>query len=251
MKTGKGLTGARLKWLAIFFMLVDHIGAVLLDPLTIAGITRFDVHGLLGTHAYDLYILCRLIGRTAFPIFCFLLVEGFHHTANKLKYLRNLCVFALLSEVPFNLAIGNQVFTLEYQNVFFTLALGLGAIWIADYFDGREKKGTLTPAVSHGLTVVDILGIAMLAQWANTDYGAMGVCAIYVLFALGQNKTNSAVITWVLLSLSNWLEVFCFPFVFAVKYYNGQRGRQNKYFFYVFYPAHLLLLYFIRAWLMA
>lgn len=249
MKRVNGLTGATLKWIAVFLMLVDHIGAVLLDPVTIARITRVDVNRLLGADAYDVYIICRLVGRTAFPIFCFLLAEGFHYTKNRVKYFKNLCAFALISEVPFNLAIGYSVFNLEYQNVFFTLAFGMAAIWISDCLAYKEREGTLTPIVRRGLTAAEVLGIALLAQWLNTDYGAMGVCAVYVLYALRQNMTYSAVITWVLLGLSNWLEVFCFPFIFAVKLYNGQRGRQNKYFFYVFYPAHLLLLYLIRMWL--
>ena len=91
-------------------------------------------------------------------------------------------------------------------------------------------------------------GIALIAELLNTDYGAIGVIVIFILYWRKENKVTGAFFVWLILTLNNWLEVYCLPFVGAVKLYNGQRGKQNKYFFYFFYPVHLLLLYFIRVY---
>lgn len=241
-KWRNGLTGADLKRLAVFFMVLDHIGAILVEPLvpSTGGIVVYSWQ-------YVLYMVLRILGRFSFPMFCFLLVEGFFHTHDMVKYLRNLLVFAVISEVPFDLALRGTVCDWGYQNVFFTLALGFAAIWAAQALQERYAMQTGT---DHALRykiymVAAVLGIGGIAQLANTDYGILGVAVIYVLYTFKPQKIRSAVWAWILLTMGNVLEFFCFPFIFAVKAYNGQRGKQNKYFFYFFYPLHLLVLYAI------
>lgn len=233
------LSGAGLKWIAIICMLLDHIGAVLVEPICMG---QYVNTSLTPNQWTTIYYVLRCIGRIAFPIFAFLIVEGFLHTSNRAKYLRNLCIFAIVSELPFNLAISKQLFTLEYQNVFFTLALGLVALMAMEYIVLQVQTKGYSPIVQMLLTVAAVALIAVAAEFTRTDYGAIGVVTIAILYQYRQNKVSGSTIAWIVLSLYNLIEIFCFPFIIAVKYYNGQRGRQNKILFYVFYPLHLLVL---------
>lgn len=245
-ETYKRLTGAHIKWIAIVLMLIDHIGAVLLEPILLGteGISAGAAEMQL---IYYVYIVLRGLGRFSFPAFCFLLAEGFYHTRSKLKYLRNMAIFMLLSEVPFDLGIGGRAWDFAQQNVFFTLAMGFAAIWIADWLNRKAFTDSNRVLLYRILSVAAVLLIAYGAELLNTDYGAVGVAVIYILYAMHTTPVMSAVFAWIILSLTNWLEIFCFPFVFAVMCYNGKRGRQPKYFFYIFYPVHLLLLVMIRT----
>ncbi len=246
-QTKKGLTGANLKWMAIILMAIDHIGAVIVEPMlihpTLYQVKDWDM-------LYNFYMVLRALGRFSFPMFCFLMVEGFGHTRSKAKYMRNIVIFAMISEIPFDLALKGALWDISYQNVFFTLALGLLAIW-----SGEEiKKRYLMMAIENSkepliriACIAAVAGIALIAELLNTDYGAIGVIVIFILYWRKENKVTGAFFAWLILTLNSWLEVFCLPFVGAVKLYNGQRGKQNKYFFYFFYPVHLLLLYSIRC----
>ena len=248
IQTQKGLTGANLKWMAIILMAVDHVGAVIVEPMLLHP-TIYQVKDW--NTLYNVYMVLRALGRFSFPMFCFLMVEGFCYTRSKARYMRNLLSFAIISEIPFDLALKGACWDITYQNVFFTLALGLFAIW-----SGEEiQKRYLLPAIEHGkeplvriACIVVAAGIALIAELLNTDYGAIGVIVIFILYWRKENKVTGAFFVWLILTLNNWLEVYCLPFVGAVKLYNGQRGKQNKYFFYFFYPVHLLLLYFIREY---
>ena len=109
MEKKKGISGSTLKMIAIVTMLIDHIGAaVLARLLMVNGLGELDqtstdaiVQWLSANGAlYGTYTAMRMIGRVAFPIFCFLLVEGFLHTHDVKKYAMRLGLFALLSEIP-------------------------------------------------------------------------------------------------------------------------------------------------------
>ena len=115
-----GLSGSTLKYIAIITMLIDHFGAAFFIVFTsfYAGTASF-------AQADILYQVMRGIGRTAFPIFCFVLVEGLYHTHDVKRYLLRLFVFALVSEVPFDLAFSDQILEFGAQNVFFTLLIGM------------------------------------------------------------------------------------------------------------------------------
>ena len=102
-KAKPGLTSYQLKWIAVITMVIDHIGAVLFPG----------------------ELILRIIGRLSFPIFCFLLTEGFCHTHNRRAYMQRLGVFALVSEVPYDLTFHGKLLDLERQNIFFTLLLGV------------------------------------------------------------------------------------------------------------------------------
>lgn len=216
-----GLSGSTLKWIAMVTMIIDHMGAAILLPLLNSGqLETFDY-----SLAYTAYTSFRLIGRIAFPIFCFLLVEGFFYTSNKEKYAIRLGIFALISEIPFNLAISQQFFDLAYQNVFFTLLLGLLAIWLASIMKYRW------------LGIIPIVLLAIAAEYFNTDYGMFGVILIGALYVtrdqrLIQSFAGAVLVLW---------EVTA-PISFVITYfYNGLRGRYNAKWLYWIYPIHLLI----------
>ena len=247
MMAEKGITGSTLKIIALITMLIDHIGAVVLGARLLE--PGMDQHGTL----YMTYVAMRLIGRIAFPIFCFLLVEGFMHTKSRWNYARNLLVFALISEIPFNLAIARSMGDTQltygvlypgYQNVFFTLLIGLLCMCGYDFVD-RHANGYRKPLAD---LVILVLGM-LVAYLMHTDYSATGVLAITLMYAFRQNPVKRMFAGCLVLTATNMIEAAGFVALLPVKKYNGQRGLGMKYFFYVFYPVHLFLLYLISRYL--
>ena len=124
------LSGSMLKLLACIAMLIDHTGAIILSHYPPALTELFYING----KGITFYRIVRDIGRCAFPIFCFLIVEGFLHTHDRRKYGRNLLLFALISEIPWNFMFANTWHYADKQNVFFTLFLGYLAFCALEYF---------------------------------------------------------------------------------------------------------------------
>lgn len=245
MSTGRrlSLTGSMLKWIAIVTMLIDHVGACLLEVFVMNAYGTSPLAGRLTGEQmmawYDVDIRLRLIGRVAFPLFCFLLVEGAVHTRNMGKYMLRMTVFALLSEVPFDLAFHDTPFFPGGQNVFLTLVLGLFAVWILKGWRlqiWRLPLGLLVPA--------------FVAQVLRTDYGAVGVLVIALMFLLRERPWVRAVVCTVVLVAFNALEWPVAVSFLLIALYNGERGRQSKYFFYGFYPGHLVALWVVGRFLM-
>lgn len=224
-KTFSGISGSTLKIIAILSMLIDHIGAVIFEN----GLLRSAyVNGntSLWESLRSIDRVLRMIGRPAFPIFCFLLVEGFIHTKNMKKYALRLFFFALISEIPFNLAIGRTFFAPEYQNVFFTLLIGLIVMIAASHFSKKMWMQVL----------IFILGM-IAGSLLKTDYGYKGVFLIEILYFFRYTRkeqclAGAAAFCWELTAPLAFFPIFA---------YNGKRGLVMKYFFYWFYPAHLLL----------
>lgn len=247
----RGLSGSTLKWIAIISMLIDHTGSAIVGRLINQGISA--VMALPGVEAgsaflvwkeshemlYLLYNVMRGIGRIAFPIYCFLLVEGFHKTHDVRKYLLRLLAFALISEIPFDFAFESTMLEFSYQNVFFTLFLGLLTISCMDFIKNNIK---IKPVMFISAFLAAAAG-AVLAQFLHTDYGATGVAMIVVLSLFYGNQKRLAVAGAVAFC---WEIPAPLAFIF-VGLYNGERGAGLKYFFYAFYPLHLLLLYLISV----
>ena len=129
-----GLSGTALKYIACITMLIDHIGASCIEagillPALAAGAASCGGIPVSTLLAADRVL--RYIGRLAFPIFCFLAVEGFLHTHDVKKYVRRLLLFGLLSEVPFDLAFFRTPFAPQHQNVYWTLALVANTVYHA------------------------------------------------------------------------------------------------------------------------
>ena len=242
-----GLSGSMLKWIAIITMLIDHIGASVIEGYLMnthghslyLGYSSMTYEQMMAWYSLD-YVL-RCIGRVSFPIFCFLLVEGFLHTRDVTKYALRLGLFCIISEIPFDLAFWGEAFRWDYQNVFFTLLLALLGIWGMDYF---RKKGK---PILGGLC---ILGGAMLAEVLHTDYGAFGVALIAILYLFHDQKFLRTLFGAGVLLLYGGIEGFGAIGFLPISFYNGTRGRQPKYFFYVFYPVHLLILAGFGYWIL-
>ena len=189
---------------------------------------------VLGGQEVSAYWLARRIGRLAFPIFCFLIAEGWHHTRSKVKYICNLSLFAVISEIPFNLMLNGSVAYAGKQTVFVTLLLGLLLIWIYDW-----KQKEIWKAAG-------FLGIVACAIVLKADYGLAGAILVLIMYALNPKPALRAIISYPL--LSGGPAAFC-AFL-PISLYNGKRGfiRSSwlKYAFYVFYPLHILILLGIR-----
>lgn len=229
----KGLTGTGLKWIAIITMLIDHIGALIVER----AIIKFSVTkpGLCEQLSI-LDTVLRGIGRIAFPIFCFLLIQGFMYTKNRIKYALRLLAFAFISEIPFDFAFSGRAFYTGYQNVFFTLFIGLVIIIFIDRIWEQQRFSKI---LRISLCIV-CAGIGFFgARFLGVDYGGRGIIAILALYLFRRNLFEQA-LAGVIAFAWEFPAPFAFIPVFA---YNGKRGKGNKYFFYVFYPIHLSVLY--------
>ena len=235
-----GISGSTLKIIAIITMLIDHIGAALLEQGFIFGMSQEQLKNKIGIDVQQLDIILRMIGRVAFPIFCFLLVEGFLHTHNVKKYALRLLAFCVISEVPFDLAFFGR-FNFRFQNVFFTLFLGLIVLIISKKLEDKVK-GILGIV---GQILVMVIG-AFLAEMLHTDYGAFGVYFIFILYFLRNQKIFRTIMGCVSILWQGAWEITA-PLAFIpIHFYNGKRGINLKYIFYLFYPTHLMIVYMIR-----
>ncbi len=244
-KTGT-FSADMLKLTAMITMLIDHIGAGILEQLII--------QVPLSTETYEILItidqVLRLIGRIAFPIYCFLLVQGFLHTKSRLKYAGNLLLFALLSEYPFDFIFSGGL-DFSSSNVMFTLLIGLLTMW------GIEKAGSNI----FFQVLISAVGI-LTAAFLHTDYSWMGILLILSLYFLRVIRFWQCLFSFILFFLalvfrsavyydSIWRSAlrqlsseYTLVFSFWMMYrYNGKRYlKRGKYLFYSFYPVHLLLL---------
>ena len=225
------MSGSILKIIACFAMLLDHTAAFV--PEEIPGIN--EVLFCVGSKEVTLRYIMRAVGRMAFPIFAFLITEGFEHTRDRQKYGLNLLLFALISEIPFNLARSGE-FLFYRQNVFFTLMLGYLALCCIERYRGcRDKK-----------ELICLGALFLVSIFLRADYGCFGFGFIILLYLLKANKVLMSVVGACVLP-SRWIGGLAF---IPICMYNGKRGfatgRLAKYLFYIFYPAHLLILYLLK-----
>lgn len=179
----RGISGSTVKIIAVIAMLIDHTAAaVLLRQLLANGLGNIAGAGIAqqqqwvfdNAQLYSCYTIMRLVGRLGFPIFCFLLVEGYQRTRDVKKYAVRLGIFALISEIPFDLALCGNVFFPGYQNVYFTLLLGLLALWAYGFFAERERAESgkdLPGALRVFLTVTGVFAPAALVISMTNTYG--------------------------------------------------------------------------------
>lgn len=332
-KVKKGIPGSTIKLIAIITMFIDHLAASFvnyhiasLDTGNALNSPNYEVYrAFLNANRFEweAYTIMRDIGRLGFPLFIFLLVEGFTHTRSVIKYARNLLIFAFVSEIPFDLALnGGVIFETHHQNVFFTLLLGLLAIWAVDTFKDKtfEKKwffifeilgvlacgatvaqlfatgmtmdltsvfwelaaegGASTEGlfglgvvftscfiggiigmiiyiaklckledrnkrIGRGIYTIAICAAVGVAELLRTDYSGWGVFTIVLVYTLRAKPVKAMLNGALSLFIMNFGEYPAFLCALPVKWYNGKRGLSLKYFFYAFYPGHLLILYLI------
>ena len=224
----KILSGSALKLIACISMLSDHLARHCFFKLDWANAVWFTVMG----KPISLLLLMSKFGRFAFPLFAFLLVEGFLNTKNRKKYCLNLFVFALVSEIPFNLM--HHTLSYPIQNVMFTLLLGFIAMCSLEYF--KDK-----PIISF-LSLV----VLLVVSWnLRADYRTAGLLFILLLDGLRKEKVIQCVTAPILLNMKAMVLLS----LLLTCMYNGKRGFIKtpflKYFFYAFYPLHMLIIYFL------
>ncbi|MCR4781601.1 MAG: conjugal transfer protein TraX, partial [Lachnospiraceae bacterium] len=262
MKT-RGLCGSTLKIIAIISMVFDHIGRIVIEN----GLIMKSPRGALSDETFSIIEksadICGILGRVAFPIFCFLLVEGFLHTRSVLSYGRNLALFAIFTEPIYDYAFTGKLIDFSQQNVMFELLLGL---LVLVFIDTLGKKFPIKNKVCFKLAEVclSIIGLfaGLLSQKLFLDGGLYGIAMIIAFYLLRDMKVLKVIVGILIVlffdcyligggfdfSLSNVLQLESFSGILSmilIYFYNGKRGLRMKYFFYGFYPVHLLLLSFL------
>lgn len=244
-----GLSGNALKVIACIFMFIDHLSqGVALNSIDFRVTDSLNSWGLPMIWGIPfpetLATIGTLFGRIAFPIFCFLLVQGVLLSRDYKKQILRLLVFALISEIPFDLCCSGTPFYWDHQNVFFELAFGAAAVAILrkmeDRFQGRKKSL---------LQALVFILIAVLCELLNFDYGAAGIIAmvLFYLAAWSRRRTMAMGLFGFLFEAPLYGMIYLsLPLIHA---YNGKRGRGSRYGFYIFYPGHLLLLYLLSLWI--
>lgn len=224
----QGLSGAGIKWIAIITMLIDHIGAIpFSDFLFEQGIDPFA--GDFSNGYVIIYWVLRLIGRLSYPLFAFLLVEGFLHTRDYFKYFMNLLVFGIISEPVFDYAQTFKWFSIDQQSIFVTLMVGLMMLMVLELV-GNDLYQWLI-----------VLGFGLINEFIKADYGLYGILIIGGLYLLRKNIPMRNAFIFII-GIYQMIQGFS---IFIINKYNGTRGKQNKYFFYLFYPIHLLVLSYL------
>lgn len=238
MKNKPELTSFDLHLLAMGLMLCDHICLALMPDR----------------------VCMTCVGRLAFPIFAFLVAEGFVRTRSRARYARRLLVFALVSEVPFDLlAAGRPVYPF-HQNVLWTFLIALGCMQLLEWAKADSRPAARL-VVSAGTVLVGFLaGTAFMV-----DYFGPGVWTVLVFyFFRGDGWRQRLGQLLCLLFLNGWLlggpsltaalgplmlvlpiqafAVLALPFIWLYRGRQGPHGRAVRWLFYGFYPAHLLVL---------
>ena len=228
------LNGFHLKLIAICTMLIDHMGYTLFPGV----------------------MWLRCVGRVAFPIFCFLIAEGCVYTHDRKKYAARLLVFALLSEIPYNLMNSGMIWDPYDQNVLWTLLTGALVCWLIDW---ALKKCT---PLSFVLTGAAMVAAYWLLEAFRTDYGGWGMLLVAAFYCVRRAPSGAVVkmiaqafgLAFFSLGVMGGylsIELWSLAALAPIWLYNGQRGFSHKavqYGFYAFYPVHILVLSLIAMY---
>lgn len=218
------MTSFVLKIIALTSMLCDHTGYII----------------------FGKFSFMNYIGRLAFPIFAYLITEGYIHTSNFKKYFYRLLIFAVISQIPYMLFI--NIFTTDFTlNILFTLALGLLSITL------YNKLGNKLLCFSF------VILLAILAHFLHFDYGWFGIAIIFIFYIFKKEKLCMSIFFAITTFINYFyyfartsrieyllIFLFCTLSLIPINLYNGKKGKNIKYFLYVFYPLHLIILYLIK-----
>lgn len=227
-----------LKIIALITMTIDHVGYLLNNNIN-----------------------CRLIGRLAFPLYCFLIVNGFYHTKSKKQYILRLFIFAIISEIPFDLFFNEQNILIG-QNVFFTLFLGLFLITILDKLKTIicQEKILKYRMIYFFVSLSLIFLISIISEFIRSDYGWFGILLICMFYIFYGNKNINKIYMMLGLVFINLLyflitnqsiEIFSILDVIFIISFEDKNVKINKivkYICYFYYPIHLLILYFLKVY---
>ena len=266
-------SSAVLKNIAYLTMLTDHFFAVVFTKM----IQRHSLTGYETVSMNSWYSVGRAIGRMSFILFCYLAVESFMHTRSRRNYLFRLGGFALISEIPFDLAFSNNIIDRSSQNVFFTLFIGIFILTVWEWtgesirmLSARRNDNDVGWHIC--MTVFKILRLGIVpaggaaAYYLNTDYRYMGVTLIFVFYLFyGKGIIAKMTAAGCVMFFGTWsLNCLRYSDIYAVTYllrfsmremyglaafvpiclYDGSKGKQlPKAVCYGFYPVHLLMLH--------
>lgn len=212
------LSGNAIKTIAIVCMVIDHVAWAFVPTFSALG------------------QVMHLFGRVTAPVMCFFIAEGYAHTHDVNQYFKRLLIFAIISDIPFMVfERSNQV-----HNVIFTLLLGLMVIRLWDKVPNKFLK------------ILLVAVLCIFSAWMNSDWSFIGVllCLAFWVFRGKFYLQSLSVLALSAVSACFYGQVFqfgmllCLPFLY---FYNGQRGGGSKWTFYIFYPAHLAVLGFLRG----
>ena len=216
------LDGTALKILAMVSMILDHAG----------------------DNFFPDQVWMRALGRMALPVFAFCLAEGFAHTGNRGRYLKRLGLFALISEIPFDLVLSGKVLEFSHQNIMFTFFWALlGLICFEKLTENRTGAG----AAAGAFLLAAFTGASLLL---GLDYNLLGVGLVFLFYLLRNRRhTIRCLAGAVYHILLRNMGIYWFGLLgfLPILFYNGRKGRGLKWLFYVFYPAHLLLIWAVRS----
>ena len=207
-------------------MAVDHAAVFM---IYVNGYGALPIWGEIG-------LAMRLIGRVAFPLYAFMLVQGFLYTKDRIKYLVRLAALAVVSEIPFNLVASGHVFYPKEQNTVLLLCIGLAVMEGIERLTGSGRRAAAFFTVAAGM---------LLALVTRADYGAYGLLFILVLYwfrnsPVERNLAGAAVL---MLSEGAFYGLAAMIAFFFMNRYNGEKGEDLGRLPYVFYPVHLLIIY--------
>ena len=231
-----GIDALTLKLLAMAFMLLDHTWA------TVWSVPWFTV-----------------VGRLAFPIFAFQIVEGFYHTSDRKRYMKRMALFALLSEIPFNLMVADSFIYPFHQNVMLTFLIALLLMnWM------ESKRGSLPKFL--GVSAVCVVLAFVLGIVTFTDYYQYGIFMVFLFYWTYKIPLGWLVqligMVYICDSMAGLVypvelfgrnfeigqQMFAVLALIPIWLYDGRQGYHSKplqYACYAFYPAHMLVLYLI------
>ena len=219
------LTGNQLKIIALLCMTVDH-----------AGLYLFPQAGWM-----------RLVGRLAFPIYAYMIAEGCRHTRSMGRYLGTMAAVAAMCQVVYFVALGSV-----YQCILVTFSLSVSLIWLVQNAHRRQTAGAwawVAMGIAAVFCITELLPRLLAATDFAVDYGFWGVM-LPVLVYLGKTGKErlllSAVCLTVMAANSSAIQFGALLALPLLALYNGQRGKKKlKYLFYIYYPAHIVLFFFI------
>ncbi len=222
------LDGTTLKLIAMISMVFDHIGDLF----------------------YPGVMWPRMIGRIAMPIFAFFIAEGFAHTRDRKQYLLRIALFALVSEIPFDLAFSGSI-GFSHQNIMLTFFISILALMLFDRIrEGKSPNANQYSPARTAFGIFAVIAMAVLALALRADYTFFAVIAVFLFYVFRhKHPVVRSGVGVAFLALTRTMGYYCttgFSFIPLVMY-NGKKGRGLKWLFYVFYPGHLLVLYALKT----
>jgi hypothetical protein len=263
MTSERGLSAKAIKWIAMITMAIDHAAASIV--YTLYCYRFFEDFPLV-----KLYQVMRTIGLFSYPLFVYLIVDSFFYTSDRKKFVKGLLIFALISEIPFDIAIilpawwqgGILDELFSFQNIFFTLTIGTLCLMCSEYvFYGSaafvsdaevqkkmKQKSYDAPDHSMGFNLLMVALITAIgcgiAHFLHTDYDIYGILAMvfaYLIHKTGHKKLSIFGIV-LALAFNDLSEIYTLLDGFVIYASNGKRGNiQHKWLYYAFYPVHLAI----------